>query len=431
MARRAIGLLLVCACTVLCACAQSPKPEPLCRTGRCENPGDGSTTGDTDIAGGDDTVLGSDDDTGDTTLPGGDDAIGGGDDTPVGPLETTVLVHYDVGYGNTLHLRGDDAGLNWSTGMPCTWGAGNVWSCVLEGGDGAIALKPLHNDSTWARGWNWRVIAGQSLDIYPYFFSNGGSVEIIRDVASTILGNTRDVAVYLPPSYTENPLQSYPILFMQDGQNLFDPSTSFLGVAWEIDGAIDELAAWAGIQEAIVVGPYNSADRTWEYNATDAGAPAGADDYLDFLLDELRPIIQSRYRTVAPSSRVGIAGSSFGGNLTLYACWSRPEVFDKCGIFSPALWWDDDALLDMVAADPHGQSIKQLRIYLDSGDSGTSNDGMVRTAELRDLLLAKGWRMDRDFMYVLGEGDAHNETAWQRRAPAALEFLLADPRRAP
>src|SRR5206468_332287 len=117
------------------------------------------------------------------------------------------------------------------------------------------------------------------------------------------LGNSRTLAVYLPPSYDENLLKRYRVLYMQDGQNLFDPATSFAGVAWEIDAAFDTLAATTGVEEAIVVGPYNSANRTWEYNATmdpsAGGGPGGADAYLDFLRTELAPWVETQFRTLA------------------------------------------------------------------------------------------------------------------------------------
>lgn len=347
-----------------------------------------------------------------------------------GVPSTLVRIHHDGGPGHRMTLRGDGGGLSWDEGRECVLGAGDVWSCEIAGLESAIEIKPLIDDEVWAKGTNWRVEPGTTLDIYPFFFATAGRIVTHAGFASTLLGNSRDVFVYLPPSYDENEAKRYPILVMHDGQNLFDPSLAFGGVAWEVDAAVDALATSAGIVEPIVVGVSNSSRRIYEYTRTaDAsyGDGGGADLYLRFLLEELLPVIRSTYRTTG--ERVGLAGSSLGGAVTLYGCWTRPEAFDRCGVFSPALWWDDDDLIHFVADDPATAADKPLTLYLDSGDSGTSSDGMANTIEMRDILVGKGFVLDGNLRYVLGVGHVHDEAAWAERTPGALAFLLRDPQR--
>lgn len=346
------------------------------------------------------------------------------------PAVTTVRVHYDTGINSSISLRGDDAGLSWDVGSPCTWSTGNVWICELTGGSAAIELKPLVDDTLWAKGTNYRTTVGGTIDIYPYFFSTGGRLETHADFGVQNLPD-RDVIVYLPPSYDENLDKTYPMIVMQDGQNVFDPATSFAGVAWEVDDAMDALAEGAGIHEAIIVAGY-SADRLYEYTPTeDSGYPgSGGDaDYLDFVADELAPFIVATYRT--EGTRVGIAGSSLGGLVSLHGCWTRPDVFDRCGVLSPSLWWDNQYMQGFIANDAATVLDKPLRIYIDSGDTGPSSDGMANVIEMRDLLVTKGFVLGSNLDYTLGVGHAHDETAWAARTPGALAFLLRDPDRVP
>ncbi len=349
-----------------------------------------------------------------------------------GPAQVTIRVHYDAGVGHRISLRGDGPGLTWTAGRDCTATPNNIWECTVDDVVQPFEAKPLVDDVTWARGANWRVAAGAPLEVYPHFFATTGRLVTIAGVHSTFVTADRDVVLYLPPSYDENPTKRYPLVFMHDGQNLFEPALTFGGVAWEIDAAMDTLVGTSGIEEAIIAGVYNTQDRIYEYTPTrdaayDDGGGGGL--YMRFLIEELKPMLDSTYRT--DGGRAGLAGSSLGGLVSLYGCWGHPEAFDRCGVFSPSLWWDDNSLETAISSDPATPATKPLTIYLDSGDSGQSMDGMVDTAAMRDILVGKGFTLGADLHYVLGAGDAHNETAWAARAPNALHRLLQDPDRAP
>jgi|APSaa5957512622_1039677.scaffolds.fasta_scaffold03354_3 predicted alpha/beta superfamily hydrolase len=346
------------------------------------------------------------------------------------PQQCILRIHYDSGPGNRLTLRGQGGGLSWEIGVGCHWHEGNVWHAPPL--RDVESYKPLLNDAVWARGDNFVTRPGVH-DIYPFFHSIDGTVTYHRDRYWSHLDDRRAVAVYLPPSYEENRAKRYPILFMQDGQNLFDPGQATFGVAWRVDAALDHLACEGGITEALVVAPYSSDDgRMDEYTPTrDPGRRRGgrADAYLDFLLHELKPWVVDNFRTTGLAERVAIAGSSLGGLLSLYAAWTRPREFWCCGAFSPSLWWDGQRLMRDIETGRIPN--EDLKIYLDSGDRGPGADGMPLTRRLRDILMEKSWELDSNLCYVLGEGHEHREAAWAERVHRAFAFLLEDPERVP
>src|SRR5688572_17966548 len=161
-----------------------------------------------------------------------------------------------------------------------------------------------------------------------------GSLRVMRQLESPQLGNARDITVYLPPSYSRNDGSRYPVVYMHDGQNLFDPRTSFAG-EWNVDGTIDH-ASSEGI-EAIVVGiPNFGAERCNEYSPFDdpKHGPGKGDAYIAFIVDTLKPIIDADFRTQPGHDATGIAGSSMGGLISLYAMFHRPDVFGFAGVMS-------------------------------------------------------------------------------------------------
>lgn len=245
-----------------------------------------------------------------------------------------------------------------------------------------------------------------------------GSLEVIPDVYSPQLGNRRDILVYLPSSYSRTD-RPYPVLYMHDGQNLFDPTTSFAG-EWGMDAAMAR-APRKG-RRAIVVGiPNMGVDRIREYSPfvdpTNGGGMGDA--YLDFLLQTVKPMIDAQYRTLPGVASTGIAGSSLGGFISLYAFFRSPQSWGYCGVLSPALWFAGGAIFRYVREAPYVPG----RIYLDVGTR--EGEGTLHNArEMRDLLVAKGYERGKDLHWVEDEGGMHNEAAWGRRMRTALPFLL-------
>ena len=250
-----------------------------------------------------------------------------------------------------------------------------------------------------------------------------GTVKKLDALRSPELGNEREVLVYLPPSYTTEPERRYPVLYMHDGQNLFDRATSF-GAEWEVDQTLE--AASADGLEAIVVGLPNMGEgRLDEYSPwpDPKHARGGRGDlYLDFIVNTVKPIIDADFRTHPERRSTGIAGSSMGGLISLYGFFRNPETFGFCGVMSPALWYGGRQIYDFVEKAPFVPG----RVYVDVGTQEGKQE-LTDVRQLKDLLTRKGYRRGTDLLYVVEMGGAHNEEAWARRLRRELHFLLGVP----
>jgi predicted alpha/beta superfamily hydrolase len=241
-----------------------------------------------------------------------------------------------------------------------------------------------------------------------------GRLEVIPDVESRELGNRRDILVYLPASYDRSD-KPYPVLYMHDGQNLFDPTTSFAG-EWGVDSALAR-APRKG-RRAIVVGiPNAGIERIREYAPfVDPRIGGGwGDVYLDWLEGIVKPLVDERFRTLREPAGTGIGGSS----LSLYAFFRAPARYGFAAALSPALWFGDGQIFRFVESAGYVRG----RVYLDVGTR--EGEGTLANArQMRDLLVAKGYKRGRDLMWVEDRGGQHNEAAWGRRLRAALPFVL-------
>ena len=247
-----------------------------------------------------------------------------------------------------------------------------------------------------------------------------GNLQILADFYSPELDNRRDIITYLPPSY-ESGDASYPVIYMHDGQNLFDEVTSF-AEEWGVDDTMDTLSR-VGL-EAIVVGIANvGGRRLHEYSPYEDSEGRGGegDRYLDFIVDTLKPRIDADFRTRPGREDTCMIGSSMGGLISLYAFFSRPEVLGNVGAMSPSLWFADRAIIPFVEQIPYTPG----KVYLDVG----TLEGRSTVADVwhvREALRAKGYRRHRDLLYVEQPRAHHSETAWSQRLHYAIDFLLSD-----
>lgn len=254
-----------------------------------------------------------------------------------------------------------------------------------------------------------------------------GHIDVIPAFESKFLNNKRPVWVYLPPDYAKNLKRRYSVLYMHDGQNVFDGATSFIpGQEWRADEVAESLINSNLIEPIIIVGIANAGmDRGDEYLPTRAKMGAGpavggrADLYGRLLIEELKPFIDRTYRTLPDARHTALAGSSFGGIATLYLGLTHPNVFSKLGVVSPSVWWDDRVMLKRVDALPKALP---LRIWVDIGRQ--EGDAVGDAEALRDALIKKGWKLGRDLAYYEEGYAEHNELAWSRRMPALLLFLF-------
>ncbi|GAB2852123.1 hypothetical protein GCM10027277_20580 [Pseudoduganella ginsengisoli] len=245
----------------------------------------------------------------------------------------------------------------------------------------------------------------------------GGAVRIIDDIESPQLGNRRKLRVYLPPGYATHPDARYPVLYMHDGQNLFDAKTAAYGVEWGIAKTVDRLIAEGKMAETIVVGIDNTPDRIAEYTPCCDPQHGGGkiEQYEQFIVDTVKPYIDRTLRTRTGPEHTAIMGSSLGGIASLHMAAHRPDVFGKAGGVSSSFWWNNGA---MIGQAPQPASVQ---FYI---DAGTSNDGVEGTRAMRDAMLSKGFTFGRNLYYYEAQGGIHNEKSWAERVHLPLQWFF-------
>ena len=250
-----------------------------------------------------------------------------------------------------------------------------------------------------------------------------GRLEPIEGFESKILGNRRRVTVYLPPGYDDRPDRRYPVLYAQDGQNLFEPERAHVpGQSWRLHEAADEAIGERSARPMIIVGvDHAGVGRADEYTPVrdprhQRGGQAAA--YGRMLAEELRPEIDRRYRTLSGPSVTAVAGSSLGGLVSMFLLLARPDLFGSAAAMSPSVWWGGRAILDVVARHrgPHP------RLWVDVGGREGA-EAMADVHLLREALIAGGWTPERLRFYEERRGD-HSERAWALRSRMVLEFLF-------
>lgn len=261
----------------------------------------------------------------------------------------------------------------------------------------------------------WEPYGGQPLD------GPGAPPPLLlrhAAVRSNQLDNERPLVVALPPRYHEEQ-RKYPVVYMHDGQNLFDPATSYVG-HWGLERTLGELAE-EGLEVIVVAVPNMGRQRLHEYtpfpDVIHGGGDAGR--YLDFLCDTVKPLVDGSFRTRPQRAYTSVAGSSLGGLVSLYALFERPDVFGAAGVLSPSLWFADGAIFDWLESRP----APRARIHLDSGTEEGA-DQLYDVRRLRGVLEARGYLVGESLAYIEEAGADHHEAAWGRRMRDVLPFLV-------
>ncbi|HEY3357999.1 MAG TPA: alpha/beta hydrolase-fold protein [Polyangia bacterium] len=265
--------------------------------------------------------------------------------------------------------------------------------------------------------------AASHLERWPRFAEGVGALE------------PRTVTVYVPAGYVADATPR-PVLYMHDGQNLFDPAAFWGG--WHVGDTADAHIAGGQIQSLLIVGVDNTAARFDEYTHVQddlTGTTTGGrgDEYLDFIVTGVKPFVDARYRTATGPATTGVLGSSLGGLISFYAAYLHPEVFGHAASMSGTFVWGrglgNPTMMDLVAADPP----TGVALYLDSGGdppcptTAESNDNYCETIEMADTLRGQGWADGTDLFYRWTSGAQHNEAAWAARLPAALTEWFPGP----
>ena len=251
-----------------------------------------------------------------------------------------------------------------------------------------------------------------------------GRVDRMHGFPSAILGNQREITIYLPAGYDEHPERRYPVLYMQDGQNLFDAERAYIpGQHWRMTEAADQAIGERTASPMIIVGAdHTGTGRMDEYTPVkdrkhDGGGRAS--DYVRFVGEELKTAIDGQYRTLADPDNTAIGGSSLGGLVTLHALFTRRDLFGRAAAMSPSVWWGERAILKTVDAFDGPAPAK---LWVDTGGR-EGLEALHDARTLRDRIAAKGWDEDR-FRYYEDRRADHSERAWAKRARIVLEFLF-------
>ena len=247
---------------------------------------------------------------------------------------------------------------------------------------------------------------------------------------SRIFRNQRFLRVWVPAAYEDaaNAGRRYPVLYLNDGQNLFESSTSFTGVEWQVDETADRLIREAVVPPMIIVGIDNAAkDRIREYMPYRSLQPMmlrvqGA-RYPDFLIKEVMPFIARNYRVDAGPENTGLGGSSLGALISLYTVVQRPEVIGRLLLESPSLWASNRQLVRESRSATWPQ-----RVFLAAGtaEAGSVDRSQSVVDDVREFagILRRAGMNDKRLRLTIDDGAPHNESAWARRFPQALEFLF-------
>ena len=330
--------------------------------------------------------------------------------------------------GDQLYLAGTPNG--WDPGDPSFALQKNEdekWWITLESQPEGTYIEFKFTRGDW--GKVEKGPSGEEIPNRSYTYGNGDTVYIViynwadhsggnstaaenvlvmdEDFYIPQLDRERRIWIYLPPGYETSGI-SYPVLYMHDGQNLFDAATSFLG-EWEVDETLNEL--WdEGYLAPIVVGIDNGGEhRLAEYTPWAHPMHGGGDGdlYMDFIVQTLKPYVDANYRTMPGREHTGIMGSSLGGLISHYGLLQYQDVFSKAGVYSPSYWFSD-TVWSFTSESGHQLPVK---VYLMCGSlegAGTVSDML----DMQDTLIASGFGDEEIFIKVIPGGE-HNEILWR------------------
>ncbi|MBV8603566.1 MAG: alpha/beta hydrolase [Pelomonas sp.] len=344
---------------------------------------------------------------------------------------------------DAVGLRGAAAPLSWQQTLPAHAVGDGRYEAVVDFADDAGQGQPLTYkfkidrpgappDAGWEPGPNRTLrLAGAAQRVERAFgaevaappLSRVGTIERLAPLPSRFIG-ARGLQVWLPPGYADHPAQRYPVLYLHDGQNVFDAAAA--GAEWQVDEAAQAGVEAGRLRPFIVVAVDNTAERLADYTPT---AARGADGqlhggqgpaYAHYLVEELKPYIDAHFRSLPDAAHTAVGGSSLGGLISMWLALHHADVFGAALVVSPSVWWDERRLLRDVAATQWPDA-RRPRVWLDIGTR--EGDGTVPDARaLRDALRARGWS-DATLAYLEAPGATHDEASWAARVPAMLDFL--------
>ncbi|MGW8394147.1 alpha/beta hydrolase-fold protein [Pseudoduganella sp. HUAS MS19] len=320
-----------------------------------------------------------------------------------------------------------DYGPTWSTPLPA----------ALKQGSYRLELQPFYNMSSLQANAGYADAGGiggarnhadvQAVRLLPAPAPDRpprhGTLQLVEKFRSPQLGNERTLRIYLPPSYGSDTRRRYPVLYMHDGQNLFDARTASYGTEWNIDEVADRLVRQGDMEEVIVVGIDNTTDRIAEYTPCCDPKHGGGklNAYADFVARTVKPWVDKQYRTKPGRRHTAVMGSSLGGLASIGIIQRYPRIFSMAGGVSSSFWWNNREQVK------HPPKKMPARFYI---DVGTVFDGQEDSEVFRQALVRKGYREGRDLLFLVDEGGRHHEQSWAGRVHVALAWFFGKPRHA-
>lgn len=364
-----------------------------------------------------------------------------------------ITIHARVPPGSgAVYLTGNLPELGpWNPAARRMQGDGTVRTLVLEVPDGTALEFKLTRDGSWMHEAlgpsgtvlpNFQVAADADREVAvevvdfkkdPRAYIDDwrgsgvlGTLDYWQDVPSRFLAAKRHVEIWLPPGYERGGTARYPVLYMHDGQNLFDPRIANTGTDWGVDEAIVRSVRRGAMPEVIVVGVWCTDDRLREYSPWHLGAA-----YTRFLVDELKPRVDAEYRTRTGPEHTTVMGSSMGGLISFELCRRRPDVFGRGGCLSTHFPFADDMLRGKPDGTPailrdiefDASVPREPRLWFDHGTTGLDASYAPLQARVTAWLQRQGRVPGQDFVVKQFEGATHNEAAWRARLDEPLAFL--------
>jgi predicted alpha/beta superfamily hydrolase len=285
---------------------------------------------------------------------------------------------------------------------------------LLEARRPFLYFKPClrsGSELTWSSGPNVLVLltTDDPRLVYPFFQASiNGSISSVMSLESRTLGREHMIRAYLPPGYGENPLKRYPVIYMQDGKNLFFPEEAFLSREWEVDESLGLLDSMNAADKCIVVGIF-SHDRMSDYTKP------GYETYGRSVVEEIKPFVDRNFRTFTHCEETGVMGSSLGGVVSFYLAWQYPEVFGYAASLSGTFSHRDD-LIDRVLTEPRRETL----FYLDSGWPGDNYEVNLAMAM---AFTERGYVPGRDFVHFAFPLAEHSERSWATRLHLPVQLF--------
>lgn len=350
-------------------------------------------------------------------------------------------------------VRGSQAPLSWQRSLPAkALGEGRYGVEVrferVPFGNQPVQYKfridkpGLGPDEGWENGANHPLVIDRAevrvarafnaapIEVPP---SRVGRIESLGVISSRHV-SARAVQVWLPPGYGDDPARRHPVLYLHDGQNVFDGRAA--GAEWMFDETAQRLAQAGVIEPPIIVAVDSTRDRLQDYTPTRMLMPAartgtgrdervggGAPAYARFLIDELKPLIDRRFRTRPESASTAVGGASLGGLVSLWLALEHPKTFGAALVVSPSLWWDDRLPLREARARrlQYEPEAPRPRLWLDMG--ALEGPGVLdESRQLQQALMAQGWTATT-LRYVEDAEGGHDEASWASRVEGMLMFL--------